>query len=156
MSSLAGKWFGPRTMRFIQSINAELAGDVIQTLVRVFKLAAGETKLNIYGEADETTGKSFYSPIEITCFIKKDDITTDHEKFGPDRKQTLDFAFREESLKLANLYPELGDAIEYNQRYYVIDNVVQEQFMGGIPEKSLSIICHSYYERLSALNIVER
>jgi hypothetical protein len=143
-------------MRFIHSINAELAGDVIQTEVRVFKLAASQIQVNIYGEADERTGKSFYAPVEITCFIKKDEITTEYDRFGPDRRQTLNFAFREESLKLANLYPELGDVFEYNSRFYVCDSVVQENLLGGVPEKSLSIIVHAYYERLSALNVVER
>jgi len=156
MSSLAGKWFGPRTLRFIQSINAELAGDVIQTEVKLFKLAAGEIQTNIYGEADEKTGKSFYPAVEVTCFIKKDEISTDYDKFGPDRKQILNFAFREESLKLANFYPELDDVVQFNERYYIVDNVVQEQFLGGVPEKSLSIVVHTYYERLSALNVVER
>ena len=141
----------------VPTINAELAGDVIQTEVKMFKLAPDLTQVNIYGEADEKTGKSFYPPIEITTFIKRDEITTDYDNFGPDRKQTLNFAFRVESLKLANFYPELDDVIQYDERYYIVDNVIPDnQYLGGVPEKQLSIICHTYYERLSALNVVER
>jgi hypothetical protein len=153
---LAGKFFGPRDRRFINSINAELFGDVIQTEVRIFKAAAEATKLNIYGEASDNTGKSYYAGIEITCMIKKEEINTEYSDFGPNRTQNINFAFREESLKLANFYPETGDVISFNERYYVVDNVVQEQFLGGVPEKSLSIICHTYLERLSSLNVVER
>ena len=153
---LAGKFFGPRDRRFIHSINAELFGDVIQTEVVVFKSAGEATKLNIYGEAADSTGKSYYAGIEITCMIKKEEINTEYTDFGPNRTQNINFAFREESLKLSNFYPETGDVISFNERYYVVDNVVQEQFLGGVPEKSLSIICHTYLERLSSLNVVER
>jgi len=51
----------------------------------------------------------------------------------------------------------LGDLVEYNDRFYCVDNVLPDtQLLGGVPEKSLSIIVHAYYERLSALNVVER
>jgi hypothetical protein len=153
---LAGKFFGPRDVRFIKSINAELYGDVIQTEVVLFKAAAGATKLNIYGEADDKVGKTYYAGIEITAMVKKEEINTEYTDFGPNRTQNVNFAFREESLKLANFFPDVGDVISFNSRYYSVDNVVQEQFLGGVPEKSLSIICHTYLERISSINIVER
>ena len=153
---LAGKFFGPRDMKFIKSINAEIFGDLIQTEVVIFKAAAGATKLNIYGEADDKVGKTYYAGIEITALVKKEEINTEYTDFGPNRTQNINFAFREESLKLADFFPEIGDALKFNERYYVIDNVVQENFLGGVPEKSLSIICHTYLERLSSINVVER
>jgi hypothetical protein len=39
---------------------------------------------------------------------------------------------------------------------YEIDNVVQEQFLGGQPDKSWSLIVNTHYTRLSKLNLVER
>jgi hypothetical protein len=154
---LAGKFFGPRDMRFIKSINAELFGDVIQTEVVIFKAAASATKLNIYGEADDKVGKTYYAGIEITAMVKKEEINTEYTDFGPNRTQNVNFAFREESLKLANFFPEIGDVVGFNSRFYSIDNVIaNEQLLGGVPEKSLSVICHTYLERLSSINVVER
>jgi len=51
MASLRGRYFSARDINFINSINAELMGDIIETLVTVFKIAASETKVNMYGES---------------------------------------------------------------------------------------------------------
>jgi len=59
-------------------------------------------------------------------------------------------------LQLINIYPEVGDVIQFNERYHEIDNVVQEQFLGGIDSKSHSIIVNTHYARISKLSLVER
>ena len=56
---LPGKFFGPKDVSFIHSINAELYGDVMQVEVTIFKIASSETNTNIYGESNPETGKSF-------------------------------------------------------------------------------------------------
>jgi len=88
--------------------------------------------------------------------IDRADITTTYSEFGPDRNQSVVFKFRENMLKLTGLFPEVGDMIQFNNRYHEIDNVVQEQFLGGISDKSHSIICNTHYSKLSRLNIVNR
>ena len=94
----------------------------------------------------------FYPGVECTCLIDCADIDTTYDQFGSDRNQTVVFKFREDNLKLVNVYPEVGDIIQFNNRYHEIDNVVQEQFLGGIPDKSFSIITNTHYSRLSKLN----
>jgi hypothetical protein len=153
---LSGKYFSERDLRLINHFNAELMGDVIQTEVTIYKIAANETKINVYGEADPATGIVFFPGIEITALIKREDISTEYGVFGSDRKQDVVFMFRENMLKLVNLFPENGDMIEFNNRWHEIDNVVQEQFLGGQPDKSHSIICNTHYSKLSKLNIINR
>jgi len=68
MASLRGRYFSARDINFINSINAELMGDIIETLVTVFKIAASETKVNMYGESAPSEGKTFYPGIDISCF----------------------------------------------------------------------------------------
>lgn len=153
---LLGRFFSARDLRVIGSFNAELMGDVIQTQVFLYKICASETKANVYGESDPNSGKVFYPGVEVTCLIDRADIDTDYTEFGSDRNQAVVFKFREDNLKLVNIYPENGDIISFNQRYHEIDNVVQEQFLGGIADKSLSIICNTHYSRLSKLSLVER
>jgi len=153
---LAGRWFSERDLRLINHFNAELMGDVIQTEVTIYKVAANETKINVYGEADPATGIVFYPGVEITALIQREDISTEYGEFGPDRKQDVVFKFRENMLKLVNLFPEIGDMISFNERYHEIDNVIQEQLLGGIETKSHSIICNTHYSKLSKLNIVNR
>lgn len=152
---LHGKYFSQRDINLVNQFNAELMRNVIETYVICFKIAVNETKSNIYGEAN-TEGKLFYSGVELTSIIDRGDITTDDEGFGPDRDQTVVFKFRELSLKDANFYPEVGDLILFNDRYHEVDNVVQEQLLGGQSNKSHSIICNTHYSKLSKINLVNR
>jgi len=154
--SLLGRYFSERDLKFVASINAELMGDIIQTQVWIYKMAASEMKTNIYGESSPESGKTFYPGVECTCLIDKADIDTTFDEFGSDRNQTVVFKFREDNLKLINIYPENGDIISFNSQYFECDNIVQQQFLGGQSEKSLSIICSTHYSRLSKLSMVER
>jgi transcriptional regulator with PAS, ATPase and Fis domain len=153
---LLGRYMSVRDLRLIKSINIELLNDVIQTEVTVFKISPELTTTNIYGETNQETGKSFCPGIEIACMIEREENLTEMNDFGPSRKQGVIFKFMEDMLKNVNFYPETGDIVMFNDRYHEIDNVVQEQFLGGIPEKSFSIICNTHYSRLSKLNIVTR
>lgn len=131
-------------------------GDIIQTLVVIHKLVPQDIKINMYGESDPDTGKVFYPGVPITALIDRRDIETPADEFGTDRKQIVQFRFREKMLKEINLYPETGDIVVFNERYHEIDGVIQEQFLGGIDDKSHSIVCDTHYSRLSKLSIFER
>ena len=114
--SLLGRFFSPRDLKFIASINGELSGDIVQTEVFIYKICAAETKTNPYGESDPKTGKIFYPGVECTCWIDRADIDTTHDQFGSDRNQTVVFKMREKMLKLINIYPEIGDIIKFNNQ----------------------------------------
>ena len=154
--ALFGRYYSQRDINLVNQINAELMRDIIETLVVCFKICAAETRVNMYGEAAPTEGKSFFPGIELTSLIDRGDITTNDEGFGPDRDQSVVFKFRELSLKDANFYPEVGDFILFNDRYHEVNNVVQEQLLGGQANKSHSIICNTHYSRLSQINLVDR
>ena len=131
-------------------------GDVIQTEVTIFKICADTTMTNIYGESKATQGKQYYPGIDIIALIDRADISTDAEDFGPDRKQNVAFKFMEKDLQKINFFPQTGDLILFNERYHEMDDIVQEQFLGGIPDKSLSIIVNTHYTRLSKVDVVIR
>jgi hypothetical protein len=83
-------------------------------------------------------------------------MEAEYDDFGPNRRQDYVFKMREEMLKKLEFYPEIGDVVFFNDRYYEIDNVVQEQLLGGQPDKSHSIICNAHYTKYTSLNIMER
>lgn len=153
---LHGKWFSERDMRFMQSINAEYMGDVIQCTVELFKICPTATPTNVYGESDPSVGKMYYPGITATCLIDKEDIRAEYNEYGVDKEQPVEFRFREKLLKGLNFYPQEGDLILYNERYYECDSIIQEHFVGNIPEKSWSIVCRTHYTRLSRISLVER
>ena len=154
--ALLGRYYSQRDINLVNQFNAELMRDIIETLVVCFKICAAETRVNMYGEAAPTEGKSFFPGIELTSLIDRGDITTNDEGFGPDRDQSVVFKFRELALKDANFYPEVGDFILFNDRYHEVNNVVQEQLLGGQANKSHSIICNTHYSKLSKINLVNR
>jgi hypothetical protein len=153
---LHGKWFSQRDMRFMDSINAEFFGDVIQSEVVLFKICPSATPTNVYGESDPATGKMYYPGISATCLIDKDEIRAEYNEHGIDKEQPVEFRFREKLLQELNFYPQEGDLVFFNERYYEVDNVIQEQFRGSIPGKSLSINVRTHYTRLSRIGLVER
>lgn len=154
--SLLGRYFSELDIQFINGINNELLGDVIQTEVTIFKANAQNTKTNIYGESDPNVGKTYYPGINIVCIVDRADITTDADDFGTDRKQNVVFKFMEKDLQAINFFPQTGDLVHFNDRYHEIDDVVQESFLGGIPEKSFAIIVNTHYTRLSKIDLVSR
>lgn len=153
---LKGRWFSNRDVNLINSFNGEILGDIIQTEVTLFKSAADQTPTNIYGESKSSVGKQFYPGIEITTHIDRAEISTNYDDFGPDRKQNVVFKFREKMLKEINFFPQTGDLVLFNERYHEVDEVVQEQLLGGIDDKSFSIIVNTHYSRLSKIDIIQR
>lgn len=154
--SLPGRYFSERDMGFINGINDELLGDVIQTEVSVFKISPESTKVNQYGESSPSQGKMYFPAVDFVCLVDRADITTDADDFGPERKQNVAFKFMEKDLQAANFFPQTGDLVFFNDRYHEIDDVVQEQFPGGQPDKSFSIIVNTHYTTLSKVDLVER
>ena len=154
---LPGRFYSKRDMNLLSSVNAELFGDIVEVVVQVFKIAIGETTINMYGESVSSQGKMFYPAINLSCLAEREDITGENgSKFGPDRNQNIVFKFRERDCIITNFFPDIGDIVLYNERFYEMDNVVQEQFLGGHPDKSWSLIVNTHYTRLSKLNIVQR
>jgi hypothetical protein len=131
-------------------------GDIVEVLIQVFKISPTETKTNIYGETSAETGKWYMPAIQISSLVERADMTAEYDDFGPSRNQDYVFKMREKMLKQVNFYPEIGDIVLFNDRYYEIDNVVQEQLLGGQPDKSHSIICNGHYTKITSLNVLER
>ncbi len=153
---LRGRYFSQRDLNLVSQFNAELMGDIVEVLIQVFKISPTETKTNIYGETAAETGKWYMPAIQISSLVERADMTAEYDDFGPSRNQDYVFKMREKMLKQVNFYPEIGDIVLFNDRYYEIDNVVQEQLLGGQPDKSHSIICNGHYTKITSLNVLER
>ena len=156
MAFLPGRYFSERDIGFINGINDELLGDVIQTEVTIFKANADNTSTNIYGESKPSVGKTYYAGIQIICLVDKADMVTDADDFGPERKQNIAFKFMEKDLQNVDFFPQTGDLVLFNEMYFEMDEIVQQQFLGGIPEKSFSVIVNTHYTSLSKVDLVER
>jgi len=153
-----GRYFSPRDQRLIRSLNDELLNDIIQTEVVVYRIAPDKTSTNIYGETSGKNKKSYYKGIKINAYVDRGELTTEPNDFI-DKKQATVFKFLYHEFKGLGVYLQEGDIIDFNSRIHQIDNVAgQEQLLGGIPEKSFSIIVNTHYSRLSLndLNFIDQ
>jgi len=122
-----------RDVSLFRHINRELLWDVITQQCAVYKLKLDQTKVNIYGEA---SGERFYfDPVLINVLIQRGDKTQTTGDMGVDASREMEFRFLRDDLVLFNLVPEVGDIILYQESYFEVDNVNDNQlFVGKDPD----------------------
>ena len=152
MDSL-GRYYSRRDVRFMNSVNGELMHDIIEQSVVIYKINPNETEANLYGEA---VTKYYYSGVTTTCFVETDPQSTLYDGFGPDVKKGTLFRFHQKLCEIKKVYPEVGDIVAWENAYFELSNIVENQFLGGQPEKNYSLICNAHMSRQSKLNITER
>jgi hypothetical protein len=137
-----------RDIRFFEGISRELVDAVIETAVVLYKLIIEDSKTNLYGES---LSKTYYQGVESTAVIQRDDTAANYEGFGVDTSQNVQFRFNRFTLKDKGFYPEVGDIIFHNDAYFEIDNVTEDQLIGGRPDEKFSIICSTFMTRRSSI-----
>jgi hypothetical protein len=148
-----GRFGLQRDIRFFRDISRELVDDVISTSVVLYKLIVEESKTNLYGES---LNKTYYKPVQLDCIIERSDTSVQYEGFGADKNQTVEFRFNKFSLEGIGFYPEIGDIIFHNEGYFEIDDVNEDQLIGGRPEEKYSIICKTIMSRRTTIQTEDR
>jgi len=131
-------------------------GNIIENIIQIFKICPNETKTNIYGETSSESGKWYFPAVQVSALVERTDMETQMDDFGVSRNQDYTFKMREKMMRQLEFYPEIGDVIFFNDRYYEVDSVVSEQLLGGQSDKNHSIICNGHYTKYTSLNILER
>jgi hypothetical protein len=134
----------------------------------------------MYGEANGT--KVYNDPVLISCLVDRGDQTTSSDEIGSDVTREIKFRFLRDDLAgnslstelnndgkgfTYNIVPEVGDILLWNNDYYEVDGLVENQyFMGKYPEysysedtdnfgSSLSIILSTHYIRPEKVGITQ-
>jgi hypothetical protein len=137
-----------RDIRFFEGISRELVDAVVTTAVVLYKLIIEDSKTNLYGES---LSKTYYQGMECNAMIQRDDAQANYEGFGSDTSQNVEFRFNKFTLEDTGFYPEIGDIIFHNNGYFEIDNVREEQLIGGRVDEKFSIICSTFMTRRSSI-----
>jgi hypothetical protein len=153
MSRSRGRYYSKRDVRLMNSLAGELMLDIVEQIIILFKVDSDKTNENVYGES---INKFYYPGIETSCFVDSDPETTNYEGFGPDVKKGVIFRFHQKLCEIKEFYPENGDIIFWENSYFEISAIVENQFLGGQPEKNFSLLCNAHLSRLSKLNISDR
>lgn len=118
-----------RDVSTFKGIARELLENVISQQVGYYKYMLGDTEKNVYGEA---TARYYIGPVLINCLIERGEFNAARkESLGPDVNRDATFRFLKDHLVDANIVPEIGDVIMYNELYYEVDNVNQNQLVLG-------------------------
>jgi hypothetical protein len=142
-----------RDIRFFEGISRELVDAVVTTAVVLYKLIIEDSKINLYGES---LSKTYYQGMECNAMIQREDAQSNYEGFGSDTSQNVEFRFNRFTLEEKGFYPEVGDIIFHNNGYFEIDNVREEQLIGGRVDEKFSIICSAFMTRRSTIQTEER
>jgi len=143
---------GARDVSMFRRVNRELMGNIISQEVIYYKYKVGETKTNMYGEAFE--GRNFADPVMLFAIIDIGDTSSPVSDLGVDFSWPITFRFLRDDLisKLnpanlgqgfgtfqqdpsvtygAEIHPEAGDIIGYQNGYWEVDNTNATQYTVG-------------------------
>lgn len=119
---------GSRDIDTFKIMSKELINDIITQQVGYYKIVLNDTPANLYGES---LSKNYIGPVLINCLIERGDFDTTAQDQGIDRDRASTFRFLKDMIVEANIVPEIGDVIMYNELYYQVDNVNTNQLIVG-------------------------
>ena len=120
---------GLRDVSLLRHLNRELMGNIITQQCALYQFKLEETKVNIYGEA---AGEKFYNgPFLFNVLIDRQDQQYGEDNEGIQFNQAIQFYFLRDDLKVANVVPEVGDIVLYQEGYYGVDSTIANQYWGG-------------------------
>jgi hypothetical protein len=131
------------------SINKELINTVIDTVVIIYKINVLKTKTNVYGES--SSGKQYNRGVRVPCLIRRDNTNPTLDGMTISTAQNSDFYFLRKELQDRNIYPEVGDIIEFHDNYFEIVNANETQLVAGQVQYNHCIICSSVLTRQPAV-----
>lgn len=154
-----------RDAGMIVGVAQEFVGNVVTQQIGYYKVILPDTPPNIYGEA---LVKEYIGPVLLNCLIERGDFTMVTDNFGPDSRRDVQFRFLKVDLEIANVVPEVGDIVMYNELYYEVDNTNENQyFLGKDPAysysqglnqfgASISILCSTHLTSPERLGITQQ
>lgn len=162
---------GARDISMFRKVNRELLGDIITQQCALYRHVLDKTKVNMYGEA--SGGKFFNSPVLLNALIEVADNTSPTNEFGVDFNWSIKVAFLRDDLVDANVHPEIGDVILYQESYFEIDNTNTKQYFAGKDPDypysqnplnpnlqdfgySVSVVCETHYIPADRINIIKQ
>ena len=155
---MATRYYSQNDRDFMDRVNNELVGDltsnqdgIINQTIVIYQHSIQETSTNMYGEA--AAGKLYKPGVEVASLITADDFDFNTDEFGPDLRQNATFAILRQSLQDADVRPELGDVIDWNLGHWEVNNMNENQLVGGQVDNNWSVVLSAFLVRKSNLQI---
>ena len=183
-----------RDVSLFRHMSRELMGDIITEQCAYYKYKLEETKVNLYGEAAHE--KYYMGPVLLNVLVERTDNVYPETDLGTDFYKEIQFSFLRDDLLGKNedfngdgmsytdttaeygadLVPQVGDIIMYNEGYYEVHETIANQFfVGKNPDypnnpnpinaplngdlsnygSNISIICKSHYVQADKLGLTQ-
>jgi len=130
--------------------NKELVNTFIDVPVVLYKLNIVESKKNVYGES---SSKKWYRGVQVPCLVDRQLNTAVKDSQTINIEQVAEFNFLREECKLRNIYPEIGDIIDYNNLYFEINAINEIQLVAGQTLYNHSIVVSTHLTRQTGLQL---
>lgn len=144
-----------RDLDLFNTITQTLVETIVQTPVRLYKLAISSMRSDdLYGDSLD---KVYYNPVQVYGLIEHTDESIENTDAGVDSNQQITANFQREILRTANVYPEVGDIIEWLGHYYEVDNINENKIVAGQENQNFNytIQCFAHLTRKSKMQIEE-
>tara|TARA_Y100001937_G_scaffold73671_1_gene100171 strand:+ start:2710 stop:3195 length:486 start_codon:yes stop_codon:yes gene_type:complete len=155
---MPSRFYSQKDIDTFDKFNKELVGNlateqdgIINQPVIIYKVSVTDTEVNMYGETSQ--GKVFKPGVQAVALVEAEDQTTTTDEFGPDLNQNAVFSFIRQSLVDIDYVIEIGDVINWNDGYWEISSINENQLVGGQVDYKHSVVCSTYLIRISHLNI---
>ena len=188
-----------RDVSLFRHMSRELMSDIITEQCAYYKYKLEETKINLYGEAAEE--KFYMGPVLLNVLVERTDNVYPETDLGTDYDKEVQFSFLRDDLLDKNeefnqfdnkgnsytglpgtgygadLVPQVGDIIMYNEGYYEVHETIANQyFVGKNPDypnnintinksggpgdlsaygSNISIICKAHYVQADKLGLTQ-
>ena len=117
-----------RDIGTFKGISKELLENIVSQQCGYYKIVLQDAVKNVYGESLQ---KYYIGPVLLNCLIERGDFSFDQGDFGPDTARPVTFRFLKQHMVEADVHPEVGDVVMYNEVYYLVDNVNENQLIVG-------------------------
>ena len=164
-----------RDISLFRHLNRELLNNIIEQKVGYYKINLGETNSNVYGESPN---KFYNPPVLANCLIERGDTDFVSTDVGVDTVRKMKFRFLRDDLagievtdfdgNNYNVFPEAGDVILWNEDFYEVDNINENQLVVGKDPSyaydssvtnfgsSWSIILEAHFTRADKLGLIQQ
>lgn len=120
---------GQRDVSLVRRLNRELMGNIITQQCSLYQFKLEETKVNLYGEA---AGEKYYDgPFLFNVLINRENQSYSTNDEGVGFGQGIEFYFLRDDLVDANIVPNVGDIVLYQEKYYGVQSTISNQYWGG-------------------------
>lgn len=118
-----------RDVSLFRHLNKELLWDIVTQQCAIYKINIKTTNVNIYGEAAQE--KYYEEPVLVNALIERGEQNFSNGDMGVDMSREMTFKFYRDDLVTAETKPEVGDIILFQESYFEIDDVIDNQLFAG-------------------------